>query len=45
VADRATLVRFAGVDGALYGVIYLQNDPSGAVLTVLRFVLALEKPF
>ncbi len=39
---EATLVRFAGVDGALHGVIHLQDNPSGAILAVLRFVLALD---
>jgi hypothetical protein len=39
---EATLVRFAGVDGALQGVIYLQDDPFGTVLAVLCFVLALD---
>ncbi len=39
---EATLVQFAGVDGALHGVMHLQDDPPGAVLAVLRFVLALD---
>src|SRR5205823_13853841 len=39
---EATLVRFASVDGALHGVIHLQDDPLGAVLAVLRFVLAFD---
>jgi hypothetical protein len=39
---EATLVWFAGFDGALHGVIHLQDDPLGAVLAVLRFVPALD---
>ena len=35
---EATLVWFAGVDGALHGVIHLQDAPLGAVLAVLRFI-------
>src|SRR5712691_11242683 len=39
---EATLIWFAGVNGALHGVIHLQDDPPGTVLAVLRFVLALD---
>jgi hypothetical protein len=39
---EATLVWFAGTDGALHGVIHFQDDPPGAILAVLRLVLALD---
>ncbi len=39
---EATLIWFAGVDGALHGVIHLQDNPPGAVLTMLRFAFALD---
>ena len=40
--SEKSAIRLAGVDGMLHGVINLEDDPLGAVLAKLCFVLALD---